>query len=692
MTRYWKCVALLALAGVAGSGEPGSGGIYGPRLEEVGKLGIGPAFDAVVDGNTLYVIGGGTLYVADLANPKAPKVVSKLGGFGHVRQLIVRDGIAYITAREDSFFLVDVSKREKPTLLSHYDSIELATGLSLSGNIAFIANRHAGVELIDVTNPRRPEHLSTIRVGEAQSLAAHDGYIYVGVWRTQELVVVDARNPRKPVQIASAPLTGYGDGVAVRGNIAYVSTGHHSSTPSVPYPKPGEPGYGSGHGLEIFDISNPAKPRFLSRLKTPPFYNLYMDTWRVRLAKNYAYMNDTYNGVFVVDIADPQKPKFLAHHQLPVVPGIGDGGMPVDAKPGPAVGLGVGKDYLYVAGSWSDLHVIAAPGLAIPLDPPAVSKWTIPKRETAAADPRYRLYMSEGQVYSAIPWYKEADGTNVALVAAGSAGIEAVRVGPRPQRVASFRTEGIAYDATPHGDKVYVAEGMGGLTIWQRGSDKKLTRVGQLRFGDHSVQQATVAPDGRHVLLHVGPNLLKIVDVSNAATPKLVLEDLHIGLFYKRPFAINFAENRHAMVMWTVTGLYQFDMTGTPKFTGWSYPHRFAPENGSTADGKNWITTTVSGKYVVLEPGETRPTEELPAYGVEGYDLRGKPSLFGNTLFTANALTGRVTAVDVTDRKRPMLLSTMLLPEHPGYVVGMDDGQALIPGGYQGLLVWSFRK
>ena len=188
------CLLPAALA-APGAGESSA---YGKQLEISGTLGVGPAFDAVVDGRHLYVLAGGALHVADLADPKKPKLIGKLKGLGHVRQIQVRHGIAYITAREDGFFLVDVSRPESPRLITHYDTIELATGLALAGDVAFIACRHAGVELIDIADAKKPRHLSTLRVGEAQSLSSDGKYMYIGVWATRELVIADVRDwPQK---------------------------------------------------------------------------------------------------------------------------------------------------------------------------------------------------------------------------------------------------------------------------------------------------------------------------------------------------------------------------------------------------------------------------------------------------------------------------------------------------------------
>jgi hypothetical protein len=298
MKRRSKSRVLLALCAVV-VGVPGAIGTkvlasdpqaglaqqkYGEPLRIVRDLGIGPTMAARVVDTRLYTIGGGQLHVFDISNPAEPEMLGRIDGLGNTRQIVVKAGVAYVTSREHGVFIVDVSAPSKPELLCHYDAVEVATGIDLSGEVLAVACRLHGVEFVDVSNPKKPVHLSTARTGEAQSVAMRNGYAYVGVWGSSELVVVKATNPRKPEITSRCPLDGYGDGVAVRGKQVLVATGHHSRGSRKSRRRPGDPGYGCGHGLEIFEISDPASPRFVSRIKNPPWYRIGMDMWSVKVS------------------------------------------------------------------------------------------------------------------------------------------------------------------------------------------------------------------------------------------------------------------------------------------------------------------------------------------------------------------------------------------------------------------------
>ena len=683
---------VLTTAAAAPIEAAGSSDGYGPELRILSDLGIGMSSAAAIAGNRLYVVGGGalgSLYVFDIDKPALPKLVGKLAGLGHVRQMQVRGSIAYVTSREDGMFLIDVGKSERPAILSHYDTIELATGLALSGSVAFVACRQCGVELIDITNPKRPAHLSTVRVGEAQSVTARNGYLYAGVWGTRELVVCDVGDPRQPRRVGSAELEGYGDGVAVRGKLCYVATGHHSGEAGYQRPKPGQPGFGTGHGLEIFDVSEPARPQFLSRIKTPARYRVFMDMWGVQLAGSYAFLADTYNGLFVIDVADPKQPRFVGHRQLPEVPARGEGYVlvPGETVPSPVTGFALSRDFIYVTGGYSDAHVLSAPGLATPVVPEPDRGPVITPARRLAADPRFRVYQPGGQIHEVRRWDGDK-GSSRFVLAAGSAGIHVVELDTKIRQIGQYPTSDIAFGVAVAGDKVFVAGGMGGLEIWQ--GKQKLELVGRYKVPGESIKQVVVDPTGRYAMLHVGLHRLEIVDVSTPSDPKKVLTEAHFGLFYRRPISQALL-NGQGLVIWT-EGLYAYEIGSSkaPDAPVYHYPFAITPRNGAVPLGDGWLVI-FSGKYFVLRPGETRSPDKIGLTPVEGVELFGKPTISGNTLFTADALYGKVCAIDISDITKPKLLASMEVPEHPGHIVGHNN-VALIPGGYQGLLEWHFHS
>jgi len=649
-------------------------GAYGRELDEVGRLGLKGCMDAAVAGNRLYVIGGGKLTIWDISQPASPVRLGSLGNLGNTRQIEVKDHVAYITARSDGLFLVDVSVPQAPKLLSHFDTIEMATGIWITGKIALVAQRTYGVQLVDVRDPRKPIHLGTVRTGEAQSVVARNGIAYVGVWGARELVVCDIRNPRRPRVLSRTSLDGYGDGVWVQGKYCFVSTGHHAA--GMKKRDESDPCFGGGHGLEIFDVTDPSKPALVSRIKTPRFYRIGMDMWDVAVSGRYAYLADTYNGFFILDVGDPARPRFVAHKQLPFVKSRN--------AHSPVGGFAVTDGYVYLAGAWSDLHVLAAPGLARPVEIDDPEPPVIPPPSPCEL-PGFRVYRPKGQV-----WAVTFAG-DTALVAAGSASVHTVQIRPKIARLHVFPTDGFACDIKVYGNRVYVAEGKGGLSICRLGPGGALERIGRYRSRGRSIRQVVVPAPGRYALVQAGGSWFEIVDVSDPRRPVRVLRDSRPGLLYGYQIMEGLYENRYACCFWHVSGFHWYDLWGEngPVRSGDNYRERVGAANGLAllGSGTEALCTLSDGRYFLLKRTEKRPLAELPKYGTDEAGLPGgKPSIFGNTLYVSNRARGTVVVMDIPDITNPKLLAKYQIDGNPGLVVE-HNGMMVIPAGYQGLLV-----
>ncbi len=651
--------------------------VCGKQLPIVKDMGVGPTMAARVVGRTLYSIGRGKLHVFDVANPADPKPLEELDGLGATRQIEVENQVAYITSREDGVFIVDVSEAQKPRLLCHYDPIEVATGMDVSGDVMFVACRSHGVELVDISDPEKPRHLSTARTGEAQSIEVRNGFAYVGVWGSRELVVVDVRNARKPEITARCPLDGNGDGVAVRGEYVYVATGHHSRARRKSYPVAGDPGYGTGHGLEIFRIIDPANPTFVSRIKTPPFYRIGNDMWGVKIAGNYAFVHDTHNGIFVVDISDPEQPSFVAHRQLDYADVLMPKYMGSGPLPGFVGGLALGDGFVYVAGGWTDLHVVAAPGLAAPCQREPDTPPEIPPLEPQP-NPRFQVYRPEGQIRAVVML------DNMAVVAAGSAGVCVVRLSPKPEELGRYPTQGFAMEVKTLGDLVYVAEEKGGLSIWRHTGGGALSPVGRYAPRGQIVKDVVVPDPGKYAVLQVDMSTLDIVDVSDPTEPKRMFRDKGHGFVYH--LGQDLIDGRRVCVLFQLGGLRWYDLYGTaqPGFAGLEYAHRLGGA-GSVPVGDKRLVVYGRGLLLVA-PDERRPPSEVGARFIPKSRLTGKPVLGGNKLYLSDRCFGDINVVDVSDIEAPVLVDHFNLPGNPARLV-LHNGALLIPNGYEGLWI-----
>ena len=490
--------------------------------------GVGPGMDVVREGDYLYMLQERSLAILSLKDPARPAIVGKLEDVGNLRQIAIRGDVAYITAREDGLFVVGVSDPTAPKLLSHYDTIEFATGIALQDHYAFVAQRWFGVEIIDISNPAKLRHVSIVRVGESQSCVVSDGYLYVGAWAECRVAVCDVRNPADPKQVAVVKLNGRGDGLCVENGVLYAAYGHHQpgATHSLKDPR-----YGNGNGMDIFDVSNPAEPKRLSRVQFAwRYYYGWPDTWRVRLSFPYAYLYHTHNGVFILDVSDPKHPKELAQIRIPRYPGekgyrklhtsdksgVRPVAIPFDPEQvcySPVCGLEAVDGSMYFTGMFTDLHIYRNKDLvkAIAHSDNDEGKLKVSGdfHDFNALEPfglkKVTTYRPDGQVYAAI------EHNGYVYAACGSAGIHVLdkELAVRKQ----YPTAGFAMDVQICGEKLYAAQGAEGLVCYEV-HGTTLERVTSYE-ASRTIRQVRVAPNGRFAVVHVGGGSYEILDVSD---------------------------------------------------------------------------------------------------------------------------------------------------------------------------------
>ncbi len=398
-----------------------------------------------------------------------------------------------------------------------------------------------------------------------------------------------------------------------------------------------------------------------------------MDMWGVVLAGGYAFVNDTHNGFFLIDARDASNPRCVGWCQLPVVRG----------DPSPVAGLAVARGRVFLAGGFDDLHVAETPVAKLEEIP---SNDEIRIAGKPRAEPKHGLpaYVVNGTVRSVARWKND-----LLLVAAGSAGWHLVsQTSNGFERVAEHATQGFARDIAVQADRIFVAESLGGLSIWEPQASGELKQVGSYKVPGKSITQVVPADEGRIAFLAVGPNTLHVVRIdSNGSVERIIEETPKSGLFYREPFSSLSIDGKRILVQWHTTGLHEFVIEdGSAKRNGWVFPHAMDTECGATPDGDCWLATSRQG-FFELAANETRSPSTIGLKRVASKSLPGKPSMHGNMLFIADPFLGEVTALERDRDGAFRMMSQLHLDGHPGRVKFTNDS-ALIPAGRDGLLLW----
>ena len=666
---------------------------YGTVIPQCAYLQLDGVMDIAVNetGDTAFAAGSDTLYAIDVSNPQRPIVTGKLEGIRSGRQIEVSHGLAAVTSRADGVFFCDVRNASALQIVSHYDTIELATGVCIKGNLCFITCRHYGVEIVDISDPAHPVHISNVLAGEAQSVFVDQNFMYVGAWMEREIRIFDISDPAAPRPVSRCKLDGFGDGVFVRNGLCYAATGHHARRLNnrrkfLHYDFVTEDvlseGYGGGHGLEIFDVSDPCRPALLSRIKTPPLFMSGYDLWDVIVSGDHAFLADTFNGMFMINIADQRHPYFEGYRRLDLLQNSEyRHEPPVQQLCKPVTGLAVIDGHVLAAGVLSGLHVLQIPFAAeVPLRMP-VWPSTVPIRKQNNAT----VFQTDSQIHGLV------FVRDMPVVAAGDRGM--VVLDPQNAYAPIRYTQGVgsALDIKTDGKFLYLAEGLGGFSVWRL--DEKTPVLLCLLTSDvlhESVRQVVLLGQTRVAALQLGTKKIAFINIANPENPEIIEIVKINGTMYYKNIADGLLFGKYAAAVPLSPGIEWFEV-------GDSIHHitkdvqsdcQICPIEEGICFGACGSFTIYRGRYLYSERLETSLNEantvQLSDQAGKTVYLSGRPVLLGHTLCLLNRQNGRITFLDVQDPKTPEFLSGYQLDGNPEQIIA-HNGRYWVCCGHGGL-------
>lgn len=622
------------------------------------------------NGHFLYAAGNDLFSVYDIRRPEEPKLLRKRSGFGCGRQFALSGKRLYLSAREFGLWIFDVSRPEQPKLLTRYDTVELATGLAAAGDLLFVEQRIYGVEILDCSDPQHPRHLSQTHTQEAQSAAYADGRLLVGNWAGAHVQLLDVRDPWNPVTLAFGELGGFGDGVAIAGDLCCAATGLNARGSG------DNTLGGDGHGLDLFRLEGNSL-RHLSRVAFPRLLVKSNDFWSVRISGRTAFAADTHNGVFRVDISDPHHPRITGRIELPEVSRIDvrpEGQVPIRV-PDCAGGIALGDGVLYIAGEKTGLHVAVCPEISPEPAAPCVPHVPPAPRRTDPPLPGFRQFHLDGQLRRIA-----LDGDTL-YAACSHAGLRILRLEGNDLRETGVLPVSCSYDVAVRNDLLYSAEGPDGFAVYSLRDG--LRELGRWKRRGVIFQLLYLTSDGRFAVCSGRGGVLRFLDLSDPAAPRLAFRHLHGGQLYGDTFPEQ-APGPLLPVIWPYCGIAWYDLSGRRPFPRLDdRNHITGQTQGITWLQGRFLVNTQDNRFLFFSP-------EAPEKGVlsasEG--CNGVPSACGDLAAFSDRRNGCVRlyrfhgdiAEPVPERSVTGLRG---MPDR----VRFHRGRMLIPCGWQGLLV-----
>ena len=659
--------------GILPAAQPESSAVFGqivqllPKGTSVGGICVDSA------NNVLYVGVGGQIQVYDITIPMSPVLKKTVTIYGNPRQIRAYNKKLYVTARETGAWVYDISKPLQPSLLKRYDTAELATGLDVAGNCMFIGQRQNGVEFVDISTPSKPQHIRLIDTDESQSVFYRNGYLYSGEW-SGKVTIFNAKNLNNIQKLKTIDLQGYGDGLWISGNRLYVSTGHH--TPSTQNAQ--------GHGVEIWDVTDLENPRFISRAQFDTFYQSGTDCWLPRPSGDgkTLFCGDVFNGLYVVDIEDETQPDIIAHYTL--------------SDNSAVTSIDLAEGVVYMATTKDGLLAMKCARAR----PCTRDRGTLPSNATARYDyttstSRYVAWKptKRGIVHSVAAW------GDALFVACGDAGLYVVKVTRTSSwwnttvTPSTYATVNLPFagDVAIHGDRLYVSQGQEGIGVYQISEGPVLTRIATIKeeLSPEAKERYSCwvsAPNDKYVVngLRYGSGYQFLALGGTDENPTFTYRGNKSRNVNYNKYISEQVCGQDRLPYATRDGLYWIDLSSPDQ----------APVSSLITDIKSSIPCGVTqyknGDALITASGEIYRVQSGASVKAQTASLSvsGIPRWDGNNTVILTHLLGRkFSKVDLSNFASPSVVYTeenLSGNPKPGIFV---DGKAIIPCGYQGLLI-----
>lgn len=658
---------------------------FGKRLKETALIPLERCHDVEINerSDCAFAVHNNGLSAYDISNKANPILISTLEGIVQPREIKIMNGVAFIVARANGLYIVDISNPSEMKMLSTYDTIELASSVDVSNDgLCFVSNRHLGVEIIDVKNPSEPKYISSFMCGEAQSVFACEGYLYIGDWMNKQVYIVNIEDPKKPKVASILQTDGFSDGVFVLDKICYVVTGHHSSNfknrqkyENYPFitPEMIADGYGCGHGLEIFDVSDPEHPEWISGIKFPPLFGA-PDIWKVTVSDNTAYVSDSNNGLFIVNTEDLHNP-YIEAYFLDKISLTGNTKPGVQVRHAPILNCACADGYIYLAGYESGLYVVEYEKSKRERRNPTFSSSKSRCKYNA-----HKLFSCNGQIHNTVE-YK-----GYYLIAAGNDGLLAVDdKGNVKHKIAQGRT---VSDVRCGYGFVFAAEGCDGTAVYsfdeQAGfvlrdrifSPKKFIHTRHLavltdgiiamQIGEHDIDFARISNDGK--LTHID-----FLQTNTLMYYRNLCQPLLCGKYFG-------CTSLNKGVSW-----FKISHNGIER-TEYTLGRETCPIECGVAATEEYAVIIFERKYAVLRDITRSDASKLDFKSVDGANIKGIPFICGSKLVLVNRCLATVEIIDISNPDNPIFEDRLTVDGYP-CSAELINGEICVSCGHGGVYV-----
>jgi hypothetical protein len=261
------------------------------NLTVVGEWPWGQCYAVAVRDSYALIGNGKLIQVMDISDPSNPTVAAEYNTGGLVRDIQVRDSLAFVCTR-GGLQILNISNLFSPQEIS-FLSLIAAKQVIPTDSFAYVLEDpgyNPLIKVIDINDSSNPfVRSSTPTVADfVVHMAVRNRTIYATGSNLPFLTIIDATNPDSPVHHDARLIS---RSICIRDTLMYLAV---------------------TSSLAIYSIADPFNPVFLAE----KFCGVYSNLSGVEVGNGYAYaLNDS--GLFVFNVADPYNISVANNFRMP---------------------------------------------------------------------------------------------------------------------------------------------------------------------------------------------------------------------------------------------------------------------------------------------------------------------------------------------------------------------------------------
>lgn len=612
--------------------------------------------------------------------------ISQIDNIGQSRQISIYNGFAHITVRQSGLYIIDLNNPYQPKIAAHIDTLELATGVCVANNTLAITNRHLGCEIYNVKNPYNPVYIGCFLCGEAQSVWLFGNFAYVGDWINHKVRIIDITDNAFGREISQLNIDGFADGVCVFKTedlkvICLTASGHHSNRLqnrrkyenfSYLTAEMLIDGYGCGHKITIYDVTDPAQPKFISQLSAPPMFG-GVDSWRIFTNGEYCYYTDSMNGLFEIDITDLTTPHFNRRFRL--APNKQQFLSPpsIQIQCGAVTGIALDDNHIYCVGD-NTLYSLSTEYRKKLIAPDLITPATT-KQKVNIPD---EMHFFDGIAHSI------ARLSDKIYVASGDDGISILD--NDGHLLNSPKTNGCCYDVVEYKGFILSAEGDCGLSVY---NPLNFIRLAKLNFESGKPVREIVCSND-FIVVEIGCNEVQLIKLEILNETKIKLTKLgnpvNVGTLYYKHIAKTLAADKYIIASPLAFGPSLMEINkNVLTNTGLNLNKYTCPIEEGACAYKGGIILIKDCKYYFYENPLTI-NSTAKSIDIKNATLSGIPYSCKNNLVILNRVSGLIEVINVSNPKRPEFVKSVQLRISPEFAFEYGNN-ILVACGRNGIIV-----